>query len=218
MVSVVLLMAGKGSRMKQDKNKILLPLNGKPIYKHSLDLFLSLGCEVIAVLSQDDKDDIINNLPESVKYTTGGKTRQESVYNGLQLCTNEYVLIHDSARPFVDKNILAEIINSYKLNEATLLYHNVKDTIKYLDGSNLKTLPRSELIAAATPQGGPLAVLKDAYYKAKVDNFEATDDLSLIERYYPNIKINYILSNEENFKITTPLDYELAKLIMEKKI
>lgn len=218
MVSVVLLMAGKGSRMKQDKNKILLPLGKKLVYQYSLDLFLSLGCEVIVVLSNEDKDIIVNKLPNNVKYTLGGNTRQESVYNGLSMCSGEYVLIHDAARPFISKSIIESIINTYKLDEATLLYHKVKDTIKKINDNKLSTLKRSELIAAATPQCAPLNIIKDAYLKAKNDNYEATDDISLIEKYYPNLKINYILSNEENFKITTPLDYELAKIIVEKNI
>lgn len=218
MVSVVLLMAGKGSRMKQDINKILLPLGDKMIFEYSLSTFLSLGCEIIVVLSKEDEAIIINKLPKNVKYTYGGKTRQESVYNGLKMCTNEYVLIHDAARPFISKEIINNIINSYKLDEAILTYNNVKDTIKQISNNKLITIKRNELIAATTPQCAPLEIIKDAYNKAKNDNFEATDDISLIEKYYPNLKINYILSNEENFKITTPLDYEIAKIIVEKKI
>ena len=53
----------------------------------------------------------------------------------------------------------------------------------------------------------------EVYEKAKIDNFLATDDISLIEKYRPDIKINYILANDESFKITTPVDYELAKII-----
>ena len=52
---------------------------------------------------------------------------------------------------------------------------------------------------------------------AKKENFQATDDISLIEKYRNDIKIDLILGNEENFKLTTPLDYELAKIIVEMK-
>lgn len=218
MVSVVLLMAGKGSRMKSEVNKILLPLGDKLVFEYSLDMFLSLGCEVVAVVSNDDKDVILSKLPASVKYTLGGKTRQESVFNGLDMCSNDYVLIHDAARPFISKDIINLILKQKKPDEAILLYSEVKDTIKNVDNNKLTTLPRNQLIAARTPQCAPLNIIKDAYKKAKNDNYEATDDISLIEKYYPNFKINYILSNEENFKITTPLDYELAKIIVEKKI
>ena len=54
----------------------------------------------------------------------------------------------------------------------------------------------------------------EVYNLAKKENFIATDDISLIEKYRPDVKINYILANEENFKITTPLDLKLAKLIV----
>lgn len=216
MVSVVLVMAGKGSRMRQDKNKVLLPLGDKLIFEHALNAFKSLGCEVVCVVSQDDYLEIADKLND-VKYTFGGATRQESVKNGLDLCTNEYVLVHDAARPFISKSVINEIIDNYKLDEAVLAYHNVKDTIKLFDNNCVNTLDRSKLIAAVTPQCAALSVLKEVYEKAATDKYNATDDLSLIEKYRPDIKIKYVLANEECFKITTPLDYELAKIIIGEK-
>lgn len=217
MVSVILLMAGKGTRMKEDKNKILLPLNNKMIFQYPLELFLSFNCEVVCVLAKEDKDIILPLLPEKVKFTFGGKTRQESVLNGLKCCSGEYVLIHDAARPFISKDIIHLIISSYKLDEAILVYQNVKDTIKIKNEAGLQTLSREQLISASTPQCASLQLFKEAYKKSFEENFIATDDISLIEKYYPNTKIRYILANEENFKITTPLDYKLAQVIMEMK-
>lgn len=216
MVSVVLVMAGKGSRMKQNKNKILLPLGDKLVFEYALDTFKSLGCEVICVVSKDDYIDIKDKLV-NVKYTFGGATRQESVNNGLKLCSHEYVLVHDAARPFISKDLIKQIIDNYKLDEAVLAYQNVKDTIKIFDDNCVNTLDRSKLIAAVTPQCASLSVFKEVYEKASKDNFSATDDLSLIEKYRPDIKIKYVLANEECFKITTPLDYELAKIIIGEK-
>lgn len=216
MVSVVLVMAGKGSRMKQNKNKVLLPLGYKLVFEYALDTFKSLGCEVVCVVSKEDYLEISDKLKD-VKYTFGGATRQESVRNGLKLCTNEYVLVHDAARPFISGNVIKEIIDNYKLDEAVLAYHNVKDTIKLFDDNLVNTLDRSKLIAAVTPQCASLSALKEVYEKAAIDNYNATDDLSLIEKYRPDIKIKYVLANEECFKITTPLDYELAKVIIGDK-
>ncbi|MBE6137969.1 MAG: 2-C-methyl-D-erythritol 4-phosphate cytidylyltransferase [Erysipelotrichaceae bacterium] len=216
MVSVVLVMAGKGSRMNKNVNKVLLPLGQKLVFEHSLDTFKSLGCEVICVVSKDDYPMISERL-KHVKFTFGGQTRQESVMNGLKECSGDYVLIHDAARPFISESVVREIISSYKLNEAILCHHNVKDTIKCFTNDGVSTLNRASLIAASTPQCASLEVLNEVYQKASNDAFVATDDLSLIERYRPDIKINYVLANEESFKITTPLDYELAKLIVEVK-
>lgn len=216
MVSVVLLMAGKGNRMQAKENKILLPLGDHSLFEYPLSLFLKFNCEVICVISKDDEK-IIDKLPKNTKYIFGGKTRQESVRNGLSICTGSYVLIHDAARALIGEETVRKILKMSDLNEAILTYMNVKDTIKQFDKDNLTTLPRNQLIAAATPQCAPLSILKEVYEKAYQDSFEATDDISLIEKYRPDIKINLLLSNEENFKITTPLDYKLAKLIVEMK-
>lgn len=216
MVSVILLMAGSGTRMKQNKNKILLPVNGKPIFTYPLNLFLKYNFEIICVIKEEDEEFIKPYLPENVKITYGGKERKDSVLNGLNLATGDYVLIHDGARAFIDSNTIDKILELKNNDEAILSYLNVKDTIKEnVDGKYL-TLDRSKLIAASTPQCASLANFKYVYNKAKEDNYMSTDDISLIEKYLPNVKINYVLANEESFKITTPLDYELAKIIGEK--
>ncbi len=217
MISVVLLMAGKGSRMHLDKNKILLPLKDKKIYEYSLNIFLKLGCEVVCVISKENEEELRRLLPENIKYVLGGNTRQESVFNGLKECTKDYVFIHDAARPFISIELLKKILINLNKEEAILLYQKVKDTIRIHSEALSTTLPREQLYAAVTPQCAPLSILKEVYQKANKDGIEVTDDISLIEIYRPDIKINYILSNEENFKITTLLDYELAKIMVEKK-
>lgn len=217
MISAILLMAGTGSRMKMNQNKVLLPLGGVKVYEHSLSKLLSLGYEVICVAQKDELDFLRKEIPENVKLTSGGATRQESVYNGLRLCSGEYVLVHDAARPLISLNILKDIKHTYQMDEAILTYLPVKDTIKLVGEQSIQTLPRNQLIASTTPQGAPAAMLRDAYAKSLQDSFEATDDISLIEKYYPQMRIRRILSNEENFKITTKTDYALAKHIVEEE-
>lgn len=217
MISAILLMAGTGSRMNMNQNKILLPLGNVRIYEYSLSKFLSLGFEVICVVHEDDLPYFTEKLPSNVKLTLGGNTRQESVLEGLRLCSGEYVLVHDAARPLISIDILKDIQASYSMDEAILTYLPVKDTIKRVVGDEISTLLRNELLAATTPQGAPTAILRDAYLKSFKDSFAATDDISLIEAYYPQMKIKRILSNEENFKITTKTDYTLASILVEEK-
>lgn len=216
MVSVILLMAGSGQRMKQNVNKILLPVNGKPIFTYPLNLFLKYNFEIICVIKKDDEEFIKKYLPENVKICYGGKERKDSVLNGLNLATGDYVLIHDGARAFIDSNTIDKILALKNNDEAILTYLNVKDTIKEEQNGKYLTLNRDKLIAASTPQCASLKNFLYVYNKAKEENYISTDDISLIEKYLPNIKINYVLANEESFKITTPIDYELAKIIGEK--
>lgn len=215
MFSAIILMAGEGKRMNMNINKILLPLGNKKVYEYSLDVFLKAVDEVICVLNENDKD-LINQLPKNVKYTFGGKTRQESVYNGLKLVSNEYVLIHDAARPFINIDLINNIKEELLNQNNVLVCTKCKDTIKEIDNGSLKTLNRDNLIKAATPQAAKKDILIDSYNKSFKDNKSFTDDLSVIEYYYPNIKTKLVYASDDIFKITTEFDYELAKLLWRK--
>jgi 2-C-methyl-D-erythritol 4-phosphate cytidylyltransferase len=215
MFSAILLMAGKGERMNMEINKILLPLGNKKVYEYSLDVLLKTVDEIICVISKDNED-IIKSLPNNVKYTFGGKTRQESVINGLKLVTNDYVLIHDSARPFITKELIDDIKKELLNNKNVLACSKCKDTIKELNNNKLNTLDRNKLIKAYTPQCGNTNILLDSYNKALKENKEFTDDLSIVEYYHPEIETKLIYASDDLFKITTALDYELAKLLWRK--
>ena len=214
MVSVILLMAGTGSRMGASKNKILLDLNGKMLFQYPLELFKSLGFEIICVINKNDEEELKPYLKD-VKYTYGGDTRGESVFNGLKKCSSDYVLIHDSARVLLSKDTVLSIVDNINKYDAILTYNKVKDTIKENNGGKLTTLKRDNLIAASTPQCGKKDLLLDVYIKGFNDKLIFTDDISLIEYYYPNVKIGLIEANEENFKVTTPLDYKIIKELIK---
>ncbi len=215
MVSVILVMAGRGTRMGIEKNKILLDLNGKPIYKYSVDLFLKYNFEVICVINKDDEEEIVPNLDPRVKYTYGGKTRQESVFNGLKFVSGDYVLVHDAARPLISSEVIDEIIAKKDKCDAILTYLPVKDTIKTNVNGKLTTLDRTKLIAAVTPQCAKYDILYKSYKLALDESKSFTDDISVIEHYNTKAKIELVRANDESFKLTTMLDYELLKAIKE---
>ena len=215
MVSVILVMAGKGSRMNLNVNKVLLPLNDKPVFLHSLLKFIKRGYEIVCVIDPLDEKEVRKWLPEGIIIAYGGKTRSESVYNGLSICTGDYVLIHDAARPLISDEVLDTIDKTILDEKPILVYSNVKDTIKIVD-LKIETLDRDMLIAAQTPQGALYKDLLYCYQMSKMENFNATDDISLIERYL-DLDINLIKGNEENIKLTTKLDYELLKLMAKEE-
>lgn len=212
MNSLILLMAGCGSRMEMDINKVLLPLGDKKIFEYSLDLFSKYDFEIICVVNKDD--DI--KLPDNVKKVYGGKTRMESVYNGLLSSKGDYVFIHDAARPFLKEEVLKELLDLQNDNVALLTTSEVKDTIRINENGILRPLDRSLLVGASTPQCAPRSIILDAYRRGIEDNKLFTDDISLIEYYYPNFEIKLVKGNNDNFKITTKVDYELAKMIWRK--
>jgi 2-C-methyl-D-erythritol 4-phosphate cytidylyltransferase len=195
---------------------VLLEVNNKPLFLYPLQLFKKFNFEIVCVINENDLDYVLPYL-DGIKYVFGGKTRAESVRNGLKEVTGEYVLIHDAARAFLDKNTVNEIINNIDLSSAILTYLDVKDTIKIKNADKYETLNRNMLIAAATPQAASTKNLRYVYDLALKENYESTDDISLIEKYLPDLEIRYIKANDEDFKITTQLDLKLAKIVGGEK-
>ncbi|WLR41958.1 2-C-methyl-D-erythritol 4-phosphate cytidylyltransferase [Bacillus carboniphilus] len=223
--TVVVVAAGKGTRMKAEQSKQLIKLNSIPIFIHTLNIFENdPNCQrVILVINEKEENEIRNNLLKfnikKVKdLVPGGKERQESVYKGLQLVNpDSVVLIHDGARPFVSINKLKElVVNASEIGAATLAVR-VKDTVKKVgtEGHVVETLDRSCLWAVHTPQAFTLSKILHAHQYAREKNMIATDDCSLLESIGDKVAI--VEDDYMNIKITTPEDLVFAKAILEYK-
>lgn len=204
-VSVILLMAGNSSRMNVEVNKVYLPLGNKKVFNHSLDKFLKISSinKIIIVYNQNDlnllKKELENYEGYNIFLTEGGKTRNESVLNGLKLVDTEFVLIHDAARPFTSLDDINSLINSLNDYDVVTLYHDVVDAIK-MDGISID---KNKLKAVTTPQG----FNKKAYnYLLNNPNSVAQDDLEIIEN--TNYSIGYLKETTNNKKITFKEDLQ----------
>ena len=211
MVSVILMMAGSSSRMNSNENKLFLELGDKKVFQHSLDKFLEFGLEVICVIKEENIKYLVDYL-DKVKVVIGGNTRQQSVYNGLCACNNDYVLIHDAARPFISKNIIEDCFNAINQDKNFLVAAPSKDSI-YLK-TPFSSLNRDNICLAQTPQGGLKSDFLTAHLKALEDTVVATDDISLVLKYI-NKEVKIITGEDINFKLTTSLDYILAKELIK---
>lgn len=207
--SAIVLCAGKGSRSGLTYNKMLYRFKNKTVYEMSMEIFLNdERCKQIVVVTKEEELDDLKKLISSKKidYVFGGKERQDSVYNGLQVVKEDYVLIHDGARPYLKKENIDDILECLNKNDACLLVVPVKDTIKVcIDGNIVKTLPREQLVQAQTPQAFKTELIKRCYQKGKDENYIATDDASLVE-YFENTEVKAVLGSYSNIKITTPDD------------
>lgn len=207
--SAIVLCAGKGSRSGLTYNKMLYRFKNKTVYEMTMEIFLNdERCKQIVVVTKEEDLDDLKKLISSKKidYVFGGKERQDSVYNGLQVVKEDYVLIHDGARPYLKKENIDDILECLNKNDACLLVVPVKDTIKVcIDGNIVKTLPREQLVQAQTPQAFKTELIKRCYQKGKDKNYIATDDASLVE-YFENIEVKAVLGSYSNIKITTPDD------------
>lgn len=225
MFFAIIVAAGIGERVNSVTPKQYLPLLGKPILAHTLDVFEKspwIG-EVIVV---------INPLHEEIfrkevwarygyrkvkKYILGGETRQESVYRGVREVKNrrdDFVLIHDGVRPLVDEKILKRCVEAVIRSEAVCCAMPCVDTIKRsLDGEVIdETLDRQKIWRAQTPQAFRISLIWEALERAREEGFQGTDDSSLVERMGKSVHL--VLGSEDNLKITTPQDLILAEELL----
>ena len=214
--------AGSGSRMKAGKNKLLINLEGESLIYWTLkSIFSASSVSWVGIIGQpNDKELLLNSVKDyanKVKWINGGKTRQESVYNGLNSLPDDAykVLIHDGARCLIHPDLINKCAFELDENDAVVLATKVTDTIKMVDddGFILKTPSRKYLRAAQTPQGFLVDRLKRAHKKAIEKNWIVTDDASLFEML--NWKVKIIEGNYSNIKITSPIDLKIAKLFLK---
>ncbi|MEP1151547.1 MAG: 2-C-methyl-D-erythritol 4-phosphate cytidylyltransferase [Balneola sp.] len=223
--AVIIPAAGSGTRMGSDIPKPFIKISGKSILQRSIECFLDIDelSQVVVATSDEYFDDchsIFSSFDApgiSFDVIKGGKERQHSIWNALQIIQPNVslVAIHDAVRPFVNSDRIKECFDVAQRFGGAVLGVPVKDTIKKIDeDSFIKETPsRSSLWQAQTPQVFKKDLIIEAYRTALKENFLGTDDASLVERMDKPVKM--VGSNRENFKITYPIDLEIAKLIIE---
>lgn len=222
-IGAIIPAAGKGLRMNNYFPKQFLPLKGHPVLYYALKVIEEeeMVDEIILVIEKEFQEyveeSIIkeNGFRKIKKIIQGGKTRQESVYNGLLEAKGwEWVIIHDGARPFLTESLLKRVINEMFEKKAVIVGIPLHDTLKKVNkDAILNTLSRENLWTIQTPQAFSYSLIFEAYKKAKEEKFHGTDDASLVEKL--GKKVHILMGNPLNIKITTPLDLILAQAIIE---
>ncbi|AYA74081.1 2-C-methyl-D-erythritol 4-phosphate cytidylyltransferase [Bacillus sp. Y1] len=221
---VIIPAAGQGKRMRAGKNKVLLQLKDIPILIHTLKVFeLDEACQgIILAISAGDEDHFSSLLKKyRIKKVTslvaGGNERQHSVYNGLQAAKKEgIVLVHDAARPFIEKRVIHELVAVAEKDGAAVVAVPVKDTIKKVNNFEVvETIERSSLWAIQTPQAFRVSLLEEAHNLALEQKFLGTDEASLVERLHIPVKI--VEGDYDNIKLTTPEDLYFAEAIIKQR-
>ena len=223
MNSVVIVSAGRGSRMKADINKQFLKIKDKEVIAHTIDKFYNnenIG-EIIIVVREDEQEFFKSNIIDkygykNIKIAFGGPERQDSVYNGLKVLDKncEIVLIHDGARPFVTDEIIEKSIKCAQKYNCAIVGVPVKDTIKIVNENNYvcDTPNRNTLWSIQTPQVFDYSLIMNAHEKAKADEYYGTDDSMLME--YLGYDVKVVEGSYNNIKITTPEDLKIAEEIL----
>jgi 2-C-methyl-D-erythritol 4-phosphate cytidylyltransferase len=229
-VSVIIPAAGLGTRMGRSapekegiSRKQFMLLNGSPILVHTIRKFVSAPSisEIVVALRADDiawANDLFNKegLAHIVRTVEGGESRQQSVENALATISGdtELVAVHDAVRPFVERDIIEAVIAEARESGAAIVGIVPVDTVKQVHRNKVRaTLPRERLILTQTPQVFRLALIRQAFEKAREDVFIGTDESSLVERL-EQVEVSVVLGTDRNIKITKPTDMELARLYL----
>jgi 2-C-methyl-D-erythritol 4-phosphate cytidylyltransferase len=158
-----------------------------------------------------------------VTLVEGGDNRQESVHNALKAVVAEpddIILVHDAVRPFIEAQVIHNVIAAVKKNGAAIAGLPAVDTVKLVERTSegaiiSSTVPRERVVMAQTPQGFRYEIIKRAFEDAAVQGVTGTDEASLAERI--GVEVAVVMGSPRNIKITTPADMEIAELYVQTK-
>jgi len=215
---VVIVAGGSGSRMKHHNPKQFIELNGKPILQWTIERFFEFDASInlILVLPATEIDywqhlRMAFNNDYNYKTTPGGKSRVESVRNGLALIEDEpdgLVAIHDGVRPFTTIEVIKNTFDSAENYGSGVAAVSLKDSIRMISDDNInEAVKRDCFKIIQTPQTFKLPLIKDAY--KNLTNTDFTDDASIAEKNGERIML--VEGNYKNIKITTPEDLLIAQ-------
>jgi len=226
-VIAVIPAAGSGTRMGLGKAKQFINLGGKPLLAVTLNHFqeCKLVDSIVVVVSEDDIDYCLSEivykykLNKVLKVIAGGARRQDSVRKGVEAIANscKWVLIHDGVRPLVSSMLISRVIKAAKDSRAVITGLPVKESVKEINdqGRVFRSVDRSNLWLVQTPQIFRCEDIHQAHQNAIKYGWQgATDDAFLIEKM--GIPVTIIDGQEDNIKITTPKDLQVAQFLISK--
>lgn len=220
-VGVVIVAAGSSSRTGDGELKQFKWVAGRPMLLHSLQLFQERAdvamvvCVVPPAYAGDPPPWIFQSDSERLLLSVGGRTRAESVRNGIAdlppAC--RIILVHDAARPLVPMAVVDRVVDAVRAGTSAIAALPVVDTLKEVDadGRIVRTVPREGLWRAQTPQGFPRDVLLRAHRAAMDGGYDATDDAALVEQIGEPVLV--VRGSERAMKVTEAADFGRAEAI-----
>ena len=214
--------AGYGTRFHDSGPKALVALAGRPLLLHALDRLFASGRVDRAVVAVPKEfrarfEKALAKYPSPVVLAEGGMTRKESVVSALEAAAagkDDFVCVHDAARPLVDPLEVAAVVDAAVETGAAVAGYGLIETVKKVDGGRiLETVPREELFAATTPQVFRASLLSEAI--AREGKRDVTDDSELVER--TGVPVRVVLTSRWNLKITYPEDLAVAEAFLARK-
>ncbi|HZK50976.1 MAG TPA: 2-C-methyl-D-erythritol 4-phosphate cytidylyltransferase [Actinomycetota bacterium] len=208
---------GRGERARGSTLKQFQDFGGRPLVEWSLDALAFSGCDpLVLVVPPESLDEIGSALGHRCMVVAGGDSRQQSVRNGLQHVTSDYVVVHDAARPFVTSEMIERTLSSLDDAEGAIVATPLDETLKRVAGDVVdETVSRAHLWRVQTPQSFRTEALREAHDKAAAEGVEVTDDASLVERNGGRVVV--VHSTRANMKLTYPEDFVIAEAMLETR-
>ncbi len=221
---VIIPAAGSGSRMQSDAPKQYLKLHSQPLIQHVLKVF-DLSAKITSihvVLSPNDThwhNDFLHTSKKISVHYVGGETRAQTVLNALNAMTvdaQDWVLVHDAARPGLSNRLLSLLINTLEFDAVGgLLALPLADTLKRADTNNCveTTISREALWQAQTPQMfkyGTLKTALESYAGSPTDEAQAIEALGL--------KPKLVTGELQNMKVTYPQDLAVLTALLKGSV
>jgi 2-C-methyl-D-erythritol 4-phosphate cytidylyltransferase len=214
----IIVAGGSGTRMKSAIPKQFLELGDKPVLLHTLQHFINYdpSINIILVLPENEIKTWENikerfSFTHPVTVTHGGKTRHQSVANGLSLVPNNCIVaVHDAVRPLISKDLLQRCYQEAEKNGSAIPVISVNDSIRQITGEASKQVNRNDFVIVQTPQCFNSSTLKKAFDQPEDASF--TDEASVLEK--SGTPLHLVEGEKQNLKITNPEDLIIAYAIL----
>lgn len=216
---VIIVAGGSGKRMNSGIPKQFLLLNGKPVLMHTIDRFFKYDSTIKIILALPSShiekwEQLCTQHSYKVSHVVvmGGAERFYSVSNALQEVHEDgLVAVHDGVRPLVSIDTISRCFESADKNGNAIPCTDILESVRCVEELSNAPVDRTKYKLIQTPQIFFSGIIKNAYKQSYLSEF--TDDASVVEKL--GVKINLVEGNKENIKITTPLDFKIAELLLK---
>ena len=214
----IIVAGGKGNRMNNSTPKQFLLLKGKPVLYYTIHTFLQAydDLQIILVLPEEHVaagQEIIDAFFDysRIKIAIGGRTRFHSVQNGLQYINEEGIIfVHDAVRCLISQHLINSCYEEAVKSGSAIPVVDSKDSVRLITEEGNEALERKDVKQVQTPQTFHSKILLPAYQIDYKDKF--TDEASVVEAF--GLKVQLVEGEENNFKITKPIDLILAEHLL----
>jgi len=218
-LSLIIAAGGSGKRFGSEIPKQFLELKGLPIILRTINAFYKYNSafEVVVAINKDYIayfETLVSNynFKNKIIVVEGGETRFHSVKNALNQSTGNLVFIHDAVRPLVNSQLIERCKLIAEKTDSAIPVIPINDSIREINNEKSIAVNRNNYVLVQTPQTFKAELLKKAYQQSYCNSF--TDDASVWEK--AGYKINTVLGDISNIKITTEIDMEFLNIYLNK--